>query len=159
MRQSRRTLLMGGLALLAGCALPPAAPLVPPRVVLVDLRPRGLGLLAQELEAQVALENPNTVPLRLRGLRLSLWVDEQFLGSGSRRLELEVAPLARRRLALSLLVPTGVLLERVLAALQRGGFRYRLEGVVLVAAAGGLERLAVAEEAAFAAPAPWPRPR
>ncbi len=148
---TRRALMAGSLLVVTGCA-GPAAPVDPPSVRLVDLRPQAVGLFEQRFLARVRLENPNPVPLRVRGLRVSLEIDGRPFGEGSRELDLELPPLGRRVVPVPLFVATGSLVRGVLEALRQGGFRYRLEGTVLVARAFGIRRLPFVHEGALLAP-------
>ncbi len=156
----RRRRLLALLLLPAACAPVAEGSLRPPEVVLLDLRPRRLGLFTQELALRLRLANPNTADLAVRGLRLALVVDGRPLGTALSDRRFTLPALGARTVELALPVPTDALLRWLLDLLERGRFRYRLEGELLVVGGGGTVRaLPFAREARFAVAEPGPPAR
>ncbi len=149
----RRRDLLALLLVPAACAPVAEGPLEPPEVALLDLRPHRPGLFAQELRLRLRLANPNPVDLTVRGLRLTLVVDGRPLGTALSDRRFLLPALGARTVEPVLSVPTDALLTWLLGVLERGRFRYRLEGEVLVEAGPGTIRaLPFARETVFAVP-------
>jgi len=76
-------------ALLTACATL-GAPSVAPRITLVGLRPVDFQLLEQRYRAKLRIQNPNEVPLRIRGLDFKLSVNGKHFADGVSHRALDV---------------------------------------------------------------------
>lgn len=137
---------------LAGCAAGPygdsGGSLEPPDALLLDLRPGRPGLFTQELVARIRFTNPNDVDLAVRGVVAELEVDGRHLGRGVSDRAFTLPALGPAEAEVPIDVPTGELVGRILALIERGRFSYRLSGHVVVERGfGRRERLAFAHEA------------
>lgn len=157
--RSRRRLLgrmmacVPALALAACTGVPygdDGGPLEPPEALLLDLRPGRPGLLTQELVARIRFTNPNGVDLAVRGVVVDLEVDGRPLGRGVEDSAFTLPALGRAEVEVPMDVPTGELISRILALIERGRFSYRLSGHLVVERGfGRRERLSFSRESTW----------
>ena len=132
-----RSLILGLMLALGGCA-GLTSPVAPPEVSLAGLGFGRPGMFEQELRVDLRVSNPNDFSVPIESLRFDLEINELRFAQGRTSEEFELPALGETVVPVTVTVPTGELVERVMQLGVEQRLDYRLSGAAEIGSLFGL---------------------
>ena len=135
MRRVAEWAILGGMAVLSGCALATATP---PSVEVIDVRLVGIGLTEQQPATTLCVTNPNATELGFRRVAVSVDVSGLPLTDTSSDLAIKLPPMSSTVVPFTAVTTVRNIGPQLLGIVRGGGLDYRLHGSVSLEGALGI---------------------